>query len=55
MLPKIVLVACLAIGLKTQAQINPAKIDIIRNKSSVSPFFGKTDPEVAYGLAWAHA
>jgi acyl-homoserine-lactone acylase len=41
--------------LKTQAQIDPAKIDIIRDKYGVPHIFGKTDPEVAYGLAWAHA
>ncbi|OYZ01357.1 MAG: peptidase S45 [Sphingobacteriia bacterium 28-36-52] len=55
MFPKFILIACLAIGLKTQAQIDPAKIDIIRDKYGVPHIFGKTDPEVAYGLAWAHA
>ncbi|MDP3392640.1 penicillin acylase family protein [Sediminibacterium sp.] len=55
MLPKVFLIVCLAIGLKTQAQIDPAKIDIIRDKYGVPHIFGKTDPEVAYGLAWAHA
>jgi acyl-homoserine-lactone acylase len=55
MLPKFILIACLAIYLKTQAQIDPAKIDIIRDKYGVPHIFGKTDPEVAYGLAWAHA
>lgn len=55
MLPKIILVACLAISLQSQAQIDPAKIDIIRDKYGVPHIFGKTDPEVAYGLAWAHA
>ena len=37
------------------AQINPAKIDIIRDSFGVPHIFGKTDPDVAYGLAWAHA
>lgn len=55
MLPKFILIACLAVCLKTQAQIDPAKIDIIRDKFGVPHIFGKTDPEVAYGLAWAHA
>lgn len=55
MLPKFILIACLAICLKTQAQIDPSKIDIIRDKYGVPHIFGKTDPEVAYGLAWAHA
>jgi acyl-homoserine-lactone acylase len=55
MLPKNILVVCLAISLQSQAQINPSKIDIIRDKYGVPHIFGKTDPEVAYGLAWAHA
>ena len=37
------------------AQINPASIDIIRDSFGVPHIFGKTDPDVAYGLAWAHA
>jgi len=37
------------------AQFNADKIDIVRDKYGVPHIFGKTDPEVAYGLAWAHA
>lgn len=37
------------------AQIDPEKIDIVRDKYGVPHIFAKTDPEVAYGLAWAHA
>ncbi len=37
------------------SQFDPSKIDIIRDKYGVPHIFGKTDPEVAYGLAWAHA
>lgn len=37
------------------AQLNPSNIDIVRDKFGVPHIFGKTDPEVAYGLAWAHA
>jgi len=55
MYPKFILLACLALCLTTQAQIDPTKIDIIRDKYGVPHIFGKTDPEVAYGLAWAHA
>lgn len=55
MYPKFILLACLALCLTTQAQIDPTKIDIIRDKHGVPHIFGKTDPEVAYGLAWAHA
>jgi acyl-homoserine-lactone acylase len=46
---------CLLFTIHSQAQINPSKIDIIRDKYGVPHIFGKTDPEVAYGLAWAHA
>lgn len=55
MFQKIILIACLAICLKSQAQIDPTKIDIIRDNYGVPHIFGKTDPDVAYGLAWAHA
>jgi acyl-homoserine-lactone acylase len=37
------------------SQINPDKIDIVRDKFGVPHIFSKTDAEVAYGLAWAHA
>lgn len=37
------------------AQIDPGKIDIVRDKYGVPHIYGKTDPEVSYGLAWAHA
>jgi acyl-homoserine-lactone acylase len=43
------------LALQLHAQINPAKIDIIRDSFGVPHIFGKTDPDVAYGLAWAHA
>jgi len=37
------------------AQIDPARIDIARDRWGVPHIFAKTDAEVAYGLAWAHA
>ncbi|MDG2396545.1 MAG: penicillin acylase family protein [Flavobacteriaceae bacterium] len=37
------------------SQINPKEIDIIRDKFGVPHIYAKTDAEVAYGLAWAHA
>ena len=48
------LLTCLLAN-QLHAQINPAKIDIIRDSFGVPHIFGKTDPDVAYGLAWAHA
>lgn len=35
--------------------INPDSIKIARDAYGVPHIFAKTDPEVAYGLAWAHA
>jgi acyl-homoserine-lactone acylase len=37
------------------SQINPEKIDIVRDAYGVPHIFAQTDAEVAYGLAWAHA
>ena len=37
------------------SQINPNQIDIVRDAYGVPHIFAKTDSEVAYGLAWAHA
>lgn len=34
---------------------DPTKIDIVRDQYGVPHIFAKTDREVAYGLAWAHA
>lgn len=35
--------------------IDPAAIDIVRDQYGVPHIFARTDREVAYGLAWAHA
>ncbi len=35
--------------------IDPSQIDIVRDAFGVPHIFAKTDAEVAYGLAWAHA
>ena len=40
---------------KSQAPIDPSKIDIVRDSYGVPHIFGATDAAVAYGLAWAHA
>ena len=37
------------------AQINPQDVEIVRDDFGVPHIFGKTDADVAYGLAWAHA
>ena len=37
------------------SQINPKDVEIVRDAYGVPHIFGKTDADVAYGLAWAHA
>ncbi len=45
----------LFIGFGASAQINPSNITIARDSFGVPHIFAHTDPEVAYGIAWAHA
>lgn len=45
----------LLISIGTSAQINPSNITIARDSFGVPHIFAPTDPEVAYGIAWAHA
>lgn len=45
----------LLLSFTATAQINPSNITIARDSFGVPHIFAKTDPEVAYGLAWAHA
>lgn len=45
----------LLVSFHASAQINPARITIARDSFGVPHIFAPTDPEVAYGLAWAHA
>jgi acyl-homoserine-lactone acylase len=41
--------------LTVSAQIDPNRVSIARDSYGVPHIFAKTDPEVSYGLAWAHA
>ena len=41
-------------SLASFAQINK-NVEIVRDAFGVPHIFGKTDADVAYGLAWAHA
>jgi acyl-homoserine-lactone acylase len=43
------------VSLQASAQIDPNNITIARDSFGVPHIFAPTDPEVAYGLAWAHA
>lgn len=50
------LVFCLGVSvLQAQPTLRPEKINIVRDDFGVPHIFAPTDPEVAYGLAWAHA
>jgi acyl-homoserine-lactone acylase len=48
-------IALLAVSAQAQQLIQPDSVTIARDKWGVPHIFAKTDPEVAYGLAWAHA
>ena len=37
------------------SQVNPLDIEIVRDNYGVPHIYGKTDADVAYGLAWAHS
>lgn len=40
---------------QSQSKIEPSKITIVRDSFGIPHIFAKTDAEVSYGLAWAHA
>jgi len=42
-------------GLQATAQVRPSAITIARDSFGIPHVFAPTDPEVAYGIAWAHA
>ena len=52
---KTLIALVLGISVNATAQINPQNITIARDSFGVPHIFAKTDSEVAYGLAWAHA
>jgi acyl-homoserine-lactone acylase len=52
---KTVLALTILLSMHSSAQINPKNITIARDSFGVPHIFAKTDAEVAYGLAWAHA
>jgi acyl-homoserine-lactone acylase len=45
----------LLLSIQVSAQINPGNITIARDSFGVPHIFAATDPDAAYGLAWAHA
>ena len=48
-------VFCSCLSITLYGQINPSDVEIVRDEYGVPHIFGKTDADVAYGLAWAHA
>ena len=52
---KFLLPVVVCLSFHVSAQINPKNITIARDSFGVPHIFAKTDPQVAYGLAWAHA
>ena len=55
---RVLLVAFITVpilSLKSQITVNARNISIVRDSFGVPHIFAKTDAEVAYGLAWAHA
>ena len=42
-------------GFHASAQVDPTRITIARDSFGIPHVFAPTDPEVAYGIAWAHA
>ena len=48
------LLIILSISINCYSQINPNDIEIVRDEYGVPHIYGKTDADVAYGLAWAH-
>ena len=39
----------------SHSQVNPFDVEIVRDNYGVPHIYGKTDADVAYGLAWAHS
>tara|TARA_B100001093_G_scaffold329884_1_gene314906 strand:+ start:381 stop:2441 length:2061 start_codon:yes stop_codon:yes gene_type:complete len=48
------LLIILSISINCYSQINPKNIEIVRDEFGIPHIFGKTDADVAYGLAWVH-
>lgn len=52
---KYILLLLVIVVQQAAAQYNPSSITIARDSFGVPHIFAPTDPQVAYGLAWAHA
>lgn len=52
---KFLFIIFLLLSIPSFSQVNPRNITIARDSFGVPHIFAPTDPEAAYGLAWAHA
>lgn len=52
---KFILLLLAFTSVTSYCQINPSNITIARDSFGIPHIFAPTDPEVAYGIAWAHA
>ncbi len=52
---RLILIFCILFSSTLFSQIDPSKIDIVRDQYGVPHIFAKTDAQVSYGLAWAHS
>ncbi|MCU0469004.1 MAG: penicillin acylase family protein [Arcicella sp.] len=54
-IPKLIFFQLILVSQFIHAQVNPQNVTIVRDEWGVPHIFAKTDPQVAYGLAYAHA
>jgi len=55
LLRTLTLLAAVGVAAPARAQVKPTDVLVIRDSWGVPHIYGKTDPDVAYGLAWANA
>ncbi len=51
----LLIILIFGISFSSMSQIDPNDIEIVRDSFGVPHIYAKTDAQVAYGLAWAHA
>ncbi len=51
----LLIILIFGISFSSISQIDPSDIEIVRDSFGVPHIYAKTDAQVAYGLAWAHA
>ncbi len=51
----LIIILTFGISFLSISQIDPNDVEIVRDSFGVPHIYAKTDAQVAYGLAWAHA